>query len=164
MTRFAGISETRFGSSRPRLKRSESQWRDRDWKCLSLKDETKTETEKVWVSVTRPRLKRSESHSQVPDHKKLETKKVWVSMTRPRPGLNRSESQWRDRDRDWKCLSLNDETETEKVWISMTRPRLKGSESQSQHWDWDHKNIETKTKVVETIEDETRKFGSKFIS
>ena len=25
----------------------------------------------------------------------------------------KSKSQWRDRDRDWKCLSINDETETE---------------------------------------------------
>ena len=121
--------------TKPRLKRSESQWRDwdRDWKCLSLND--KTETENVLVSIRRPRLKMLES-------------------------------QGRDRDRDWKCLSLNDETETEteKVWVSMTRtrPRLKGSESQSR--DRDHKNIETKTKVVETIKDETSKFGLRLIS
>ena len=85
-------------------------------------------------------------------------------MTRPRPRLKRSESQWRDRDQDWKDLSLNDETETQKVWVSMTRPRLKWSESQSQDRDRDHKNIETKTKVVETIKDETSKFGSRLIS
>ena len=42
-----GISETRFWSSRPRLKRSESQWWDRDWKGLSLRVETKTETTKI---------------------------------------------------------------------------------------------------------------------
>ena len=71
----SGISETRFWSSRPRLKMSESQWQDRDrnWKCPSLNDETKTETEKMWVSMARPRLR-----------------------------LKVSESQWRDRDRDWK--------------------------------------------------------------
>ena len=44
----------------------------------------------------------------------------------------------------------------------MTRLRLKISESQSR--DRDHKNIETKTKVVETIKDETSKFGSRLIS
>ena len=49
---------------RPRLKRCESQWRDRDRRCLilmprprlkniSLNDETETETEKIWVSITR---------------------------------------------------------------------------------------------------------------
>ena len=50
----------------------------------------------------------------------------------------------------------------------MTRPgpRLKGSESQSRDRDrdQDHKNIENKTKVVETIKDETSKFGSRLIS
>ena len=44
----------------------------------------------------------------------------------------------------------------------MTRPRLKWSESQSR--DRDRKNIETKTKAVETIKDETTKFGSRLIS
>ena len=53
LAKESGISETIFGSSRPRLKRSESQWRDRDWKGLSLNDEIETETENVWVSMTR---------------------------------------------------------------------------------------------------------------
>ena len=44
----------------------------------------------------------------------------------------------------------------------MTRPRPKRSESQRR--DRDHKNIETKTKVVETIKDETSKIGSRLIS
>ena len=44
----------------------------------------------------------------------------------------------------------------------MTRPRPKRSESQS--LDRDHKNIETKTKVVKTIKDKTSKFGSRLIS
>ena len=39
----SGISETIIGSLKPRLKRSESQLRDRDRKCLILNDETKTE-------------------------------------------------------------------------------------------------------------------------
>ena len=34
-----------------------------------------------------------------------------------------SKSQWQDR--DWKDVSLNDETETVNVWVSNTRPRLK---------------------------------------
>ena len=48
--------------------------------------------------------------------------------------------------------------------MTIPRPRLKGSESQSRDRDQDHKNIETKTKVVETIKDETSKFGSRLIS
>ena len=44
-----------------RLKISESQWRNRDCKCLSLNDKTKTKTENVWVTMTRPTLKFSES-------------------------------------------------------------------------------------------------------
>ena len=35
-----------------------------------------------------------------------------------------------DRDRNWKCLSPNNETETEKFSVSMTRPRLKMLKSQ----------------------------------
>ena len=48
----------------------------------------------------------------------------------------------------------------------MTRPRpiLKRSESQRRDQDRDHKNIETKTKVVETIKDETNRFGLRLIS
>ena len=40
-----GINKTRFGSSRLRLKRSESHWQDRDldWKGLSFNDETETD-------------------------------------------------------------------------------------------------------------------------
>ena len=36
-----------------------SQWRDldRDWKDVSLYDETKTETAKMWVLIMRPKLK-----------------------------------------------------------------------------------------------------------
>ena len=83
---MAGISEARFGSSRlrPRLKMSESQWRDwvRDWKGLSFNDETDTETEKVWVPMTRlrPRLKKSESQSRDwdQDHKNIQTKTKFV--------------------------------------------------------------------------------------
>ena len=56
---------------------------------------------------------------------------------RPRTRLKRSDTQWRDR--DWNGLSLRIETKTTK-------------------------NIETKTKVVETIKDETSKFGSRLIS
>ena len=41
------------GSARPDLDHQ-----DRDWKCLSLNGET--ETEKVWVSMTRLRLKMSQ--------------------------------------------------------------------------------------------------------
>ena len=41
------------GSARPDLDHQ-----DRDWKCLSLNGET--ESEKVWVSMTRPRLKMSQ--------------------------------------------------------------------------------------------------------
>ena len=53
------------------------------------------------------------------------TEKVWVSMTRPRPRLKMSESQWLDWDRDWKDVSLKDETETENFWVSMKRLRLR---------------------------------------
>ena len=38
------------------------------------------------------------------------------------------------------------------------------SESQSQDRDRDQKKLRLKTKVVETIKDETRKFGSRLIS
>ena len=51
--------------TKPRLKMSESQWRDWDWKCLSLNDET--ETRVLWVSMTRPRLKFSESQCRDQD-------------------------------------------------------------------------------------------------
>ena len=47
--------------------KAKSQWRDPDWKCLSLNDDTETNTEK-------------------------------------------SESHWQDRDQDWKNLSLRHET------------------------------------------------------
>ena len=40
----------------------------------------------------------------------------------------------------------------------------KGSEFQRRERDRDHKNMETKTKVVETIKDETSQFGSRLIS
>ena len=40
---------------------------------------------------------------------------------RPRLSLKISESQLRDRYRDWKDGSLNDETENEKKWVSMMR-------------------------------------------
>ena len=89
---------------------------DRDWKFLSLNNET--ETEKGWVSITRPKLK----YSSVNDETKTETKKMQVSMMRPRPRLQMCESQWRDQDRDWN------------IWVSMTRPRLKKSESQKHNW------------------------------
>jgi len=53
--------------------------------------------------------------------------------------------------RDWKCLSLNDETETEteKVWVSMTRPRprLKRSESQWRDRDWKGLSLNDVTKT-----------------
>ena len=118
-----GISETRFGSSRPRprLKRSESQWRDRDrdWKGLSLNDETETETEKVWVS-----------------------------MTRPRPRLKGSESQSRDRDRDHKNIetktkvveTIKDETSkfgSRLISEYWSKPRLIETEKFYGCWDWD---------------------------
>ena len=125
-----GISETRFGSSRPILKRSESQWRDRDWKCLSLKDKTGTETEKVWVSVTRPRprLKRSESHSRDRDHKNFETKTKVVKTVKDetrkfgsrlisenllRPRLIETGKFYRCWDRDSSRLGNSTDIETE---------------------------------------------------
>ena len=88
---------------RPRLKMSEYQWRDRDWKYLSLNDETKRGTEKVWVSMARPRprLKMSESQWRDRDWKDVslnsetETVNVWVSMTRPRLRLKKFESEGR---------------------------------------------------------------------
>ena len=46
--------------------------------------------------------------------------------------------------------------------MTIPRPRLKWSESQS--CDTDQKNIETKTKDVETIKDENKEFGSRLIS
>ena len=46
----------------------------------------------------------------------------------------------------------------------MTRPKSRLKKSESQSWDRDRKNIVTKTKVVETIKDETSKFGSRLIS
>ena len=146
-----GISETRFGSSRPRprLKRSESQWRDRDrdWKGLSLNDETETETEKVWVSMTRPRprLKGSESQSRDRDrdHKNIETKtKVvetikdetskfgsrLISENLSRPRLIETEQFCRCRDRDSSRLGnfIDVETETYRDWeiLRLSRPRL----------------------------------------
>ena len=79
-------------------------------------------------------------------------------------GSTRPDLDHRDRDRDWKGLSLNDKTETEKVWVSVTRPRPKLKRSESHSRDWDHKNFETKTKVVKTIKDETSKIGSRLIS
>ena len=94
------------------LVRPDFDHRDRDWKCLSLNDETKTETENVFVSMTRRRLKMPESQWRDRDWKdvslngEMETENVWVSMTRPRRRL--------------KNLSLNDETETEKIRVSMT--------------------------------------------
>ena len=94
---------------------SESQWRDRDWKSLNLNDETNTQN--VWVSMTRPRTKRSESQWRDWDWKCLsfndETGNMQVSMTRPRPRLKIYESLWRDQ----KNLSLNNETETEKMRV-----------------------------------------------
>ena len=89
---------------RPRLKRSEPQWWDRDWKCLSLNDDTKSK--KMWVSTTRPRprLIRSESQWRDQDWKcpslnnktEIETENVWVSMTSQRPRLKKFESEWRE--------------------------------------------------------------------
>ena len=60
---WTGISKTMIGSTTTRQKMSESQWRDQDWKCLSLNNKTEIETENVWVSMTsqRPRLKKFES-------------------------------------------------------------------------------------------------------
>ena len=66
------------------------------------------------------------------------------------------------RDQQDQIWIIKSETKSEKVWVSMTRPRLKMSESQRR--DRDHKNFETKTKVVETIKDETSKIGSRLIS
>ena len=55
--------------------------------------------------------------------KKLQTLAILWPQGSARPDLDQQ-------DRDWKCLSLNNETETKKVWVSMTRPRLKMSKSQ----------------------------------
>ena len=44
-----------------------------------------------------------------------ETEKVWVSMTRAIPRLKMSESQWRDRDWKYLSLNDETETETEKI-------------------------------------------------
>ena len=68
---------------------------DQDWKYLGLNDETETNTEKVWVSMMRPRPKKYESQWRDQDwdwkglslNDKIETKteEVWVSESRPRP-------------------------------------------------------------------------------
>ena len=84
-----------------RLKSSEPQWRDRDWKWQSLNNETETEKSKSqwrdgdWKDVS------------LNDETETEIANVWVSMTRPR----------------LKNLSLNDgtETEIEKIWVLETR-------------------------------------------
>ena len=44
------------------------------------------------------------------------------------------------------------------------RPRVKRSESQSRDRDQDHKIIDTKSKVVETMKDETSKSGWRLIA
>ena len=88
---------------RPRLRRSESQWQDQEWKCLSLNN--KTETEKMWILMTRLRLQMCESQLQDRDWK------IWVSMTRPR--LEKSESQKQDWTKD-----ANTETPSRLLLIS----------------------------------------------
>ena len=50
--------------SRPRLKMSGSQWRDRDWKCVSLNDETETKTEKSKSQWRDRNWKKSESQKR----------------------------------------------------------------------------------------------------
>ena len=92
------------GSARPDLDHRDL---DRDWKTLSLNDETETENvESQWRDRYRDWI-----YPSLNDETDTKTENVWVSMTRPRQRLKKSESQWRDR--DLKCLSLNDETETE---------------------------------------------------
>ena len=135
--------------TRLRLKISESQWWDRDWKCLSLNDETETETEKVWVSMTRPRprLKGSESQSrdQDRDHKNIETKTKDVETIKDktgkfgsrliseywsRPRFIETEKFYKCRDWDWDSSRLENfidvKTETyrdcEMSWLSRPRP------------------------------------------
>ena len=61
----------------------------------------------------RPRPKYSSLNGET----ETKTEKLWVSMMRPR--LQMYESQWRDQDRDWKNLSLRNETEQK-----MLIPRL----------------------------------------
>ena len=97
---IAGIKETRFWCSRPRLRWFESQCRDRDWISLSLNVKTETETEfpQVLMSKPRPRLKDSESQFQDWDwifssliiETKTETYFLKVSMSRMRwrPKIN----------------------------------------------------------------------------
>ena len=114
------------GSARPDLEHWD---RDQYWKCLSLNNETKTETENVWVSITRPKLRLKMSKSQLQDR----DWNVQASMTRPIPRLKKCESQWWDR--DCKCVSLNDETKTE----------TEKSESQCQDQDWKNLSVRNKT-------------------
>ena len=95
----------------------------------ALNDETKikTDIEKVWVSMTRPKPRLKRFVSQWKDREilglnedtKTETETVSVLITRPRMKIFESPSQ----DWDWNFLSLSDgsETETEILWVSKTR-------------------------------------------
>ena len=62
---------------------SESQWwdRDQDWKYLSLNYETDTETEKMWVSMTRLWLE----NLSLNDETETNTEKIWVSLISASP-------------------------------------------------------------------------------
>ena len=134
----AGISETIFWSSRLRLKMSESQWQDRDWKGLSLNDETKTE--KIRFSM----LRLGNSIESLADLclflisgvgiiympwrefcMILDNCLICWFIIYSHTGLTQPSTVG-------KGLSINykTETETHDVWVSITRLRLKWSESQ----------------------------------
>ena len=100
---------------------------DRDQRDQIWNIQTKTNTENVWVSITRPKLRLKMSKSQLQDR----DWNVQASMTRPIPRLKKCESQWWDR--DCKCVSLNDETKTET------------EKSESQYQDWKNLSVRNKT-------------------
>ena len=72
--------------------------RDRDWYSLSLNFETESETEILWVSISRP--SRRLIFSSLSFETESETNIFLVSISRPSPRLKLSESQPRDRVRD----------------------------------------------------------------
>ena len=123
---------------RPRLNCWKSQCRDRDWIYKSLNVETKTETESLWVSMSRPRLENFLFLL-------WNSKNIWVSMSRPRlrlenfllcyeilfmsrPRLIETRKFCGCRDRDSSRLgnSLVVETETHRDWdiLWLSKPWL----------------------------------------
>ena len=128
--------------SRPRLNLQKSQCRDwdRDWIYKSLNFETKTETESLWVSMSRPRPRLENLLFLL-----WNSKNIWVSISRPRQRLKnfffcyeilfmsrpkviktRKFCGCRDRDSSRLGNSLVVETETHRDWeiLWLSRPRL----------------------------------------